>query len=691
MSLKPTRLLVAIVLFVGAFHGTASAQATAALNWNRLLLDSIKRDFARPPVHARNLFHHSAGMWDAWRAFDGTGAACFVDDHGEPVGTSLYVAREQAISVVSYRILCARFATSPGYAVMKPQYDALLAQYGVVPTDTHTVGLDPVAVGNRIAAAMLATLVNDGSNEANNFANRVYVSVNAPMIVSLGGNPDMQFPNQWQPLALTSFVDQQGNVIPGGFPAFQSPEWGGVTPFGMLTSDRTYRPRNGVSWPIWLDPGAPPQYMGTGTDNATFRKGMEIVLRWSAHLDPADGVMWDVSPGTMGDSPEPAVPSDWPSYYDAASGRPLGVGHAVNPATGLPYPANVVPRGDFTRALAEFWADGPSSETPPGHWFALLNDVRARSSDRRIGGRGAQLDPLEWDVKAYLLLGGAMHDAAVSAWSVKGAYDATRPVNSVRYMTHRGQSSNPELGSFSPLGIELVTGEVELISTASSAPGERHAHLSSFVGQIAVRTWRGPPAIANPATDVAGVGWIRGRHWYPYQRPTFVTPPFAGYVSGHSTYSRAAAETLTTLTGDAFFPGGVGEYLCVRNQFLVFEEGPSVDVRLQWATYRDAAEQSGLSRIWGGIHPPFDDMPGRAIGKQVAQRAWARAREIWNIPASCDADLDGSGITGGEDLGVMLAAWGPVLDHPAADLNGDGLVDGADLGLMLSAWGPCIH
>jgi hypothetical protein len=509
------------------------------------------------------------------------------------------------------------------------------------------------------------------------------------MIVSIGGNPDMQFPNQWQPLALTSFVDQQGNVIPGGFSAFQSPEWGGVTPFGMLTSDRTYRTRNGVSWPIWLDPGAPPQFMGT--DNATFRKGMEIVLRWSAHLDPADGVMWDVSPGTMGDSPEPAVPSDWPSYYDAASGRPLGVGHAVNPATGLPYPANVVPRGDFTRALAEFWADGPSSETPPGHWFALLNDVRARSSDRRIGGRGAQLDPLEWDVKAYLLLGGAMHDAAVSAWSVKGAYDATRPVNSVRYMTHRGQSSNPELGSFSPLGIELVTGEVELISTASSAPGERHAHLSSFVGQIAVRTWRGPPAIANPATDVAGVGWIRGRHWYPYQRPTFVTPPFAGYVSGHSTYSRAAAETLTTLTGDAFFPGGVGEYLCVRNQFLVFEEGPSVDVRLQWATYRDAAEQSGLSRIWGGIHPPFDDMPGRAIGKQVAQRAWARAREIWNIPASCDADLDGSGITGGEDLGVMLAAWGPVLDHPAADLNGDGLVDGADLGLMLSAWGPCIH
>ena len=100
MLLKPTRLLVAVALSVGAIHCSAYAQATAASNWNRLLLASIKRDFARPPVHARNLFHHSAGMWDAWRAFDGTGAACFVDDHGEPVGTSVYVAREQAISVV---------------------------------------------------------------------------------------------------------------------------------------------------------------------------------------------------------------------------------------------------------------------------------------------------------------------------------------------------------------------------------------------------------------------------------------------------------------------------------------------------------------------------------------------------------------------------------------------------------------
>jgi len=75
-------------------------------------------------------------------------------------------------------------------------------------------------------------------------------------------------------------------------------------------------------------------------------------------------------------------------------------------------------------------------------------------------------------------------------------------------------------------------------------------------------------------------------------------------TSGHSTFSRAAAEVLTLLTGDAYFPGGLGEFTARKNEFLVFEEGPSVDITLQWATYRDASDQSSLSRIWGGIHPP---------------------------------------------------------------------------------------
>ena len=126
------------------------------------------------------------------------------------------------------------------------------------------------------------------------------------------------------------------------------------------------------------------------------------------------------------------------------------------------------------------------------------------------------------------------------------------------------------------------------------------------------------------------MGWILADNWWPYQRPSFVTPPFAGYVSGHSTYSRAAAEVLTLLTGSEYFPGGMSGFDIVANEFLVFEEGPSVSMTLQWATYRDASDQCSLSRIWGGIHPPADDIPGRLIGAQIGPNAFALAESLFN-------------------------------------------------------------
>ncbi|MDH3441067.1 MAG: hypothetical protein OEM63_09965, partial [Gammaproteobacteria bacterium] len=60
------------------------------------------------------------------------------------------------------------------------------------------------------------------------------------------------------------------------------------------------------------------------------------------------------------------------------------------------------------------------------------------------------------------------------------------------------------------------------------------------------------------------------------------------------------------------------------------EEGPSVDMTLQWATYRDASDQTSLSRLWGGIHPPADDIPGRIIGEQIGLDAFSLARQYFN-------------------------------------------------------------
>ena len=107
--------------------------------------------------------------------------------------------------------------------------------------------------------------------------------------------------------------------------------------------------------------------------------------------------------------------------------------------------------------------------------------------------------------------------------------------------------------AYDPRGLPLAPGLVEVITAESSAPGERHAHLAGHRGEIAIKAWRGNPE--DPATQTGGVGWILAVDWLPYQLPTFVTPAFAGYVSGHSTFSRAAAEVLTAFTGDPVLPG----------------------------------------------------------------------------------------------------------------------------------------
>jgi hypothetical protein len=116
----------------------------------------------------------------------------------------------------------------------------------------------------------------------------------------------------------------------------------------------------------------------------------------------------------------------------------------------------------------------------------------------------------------------------------------------------------------------------------------------------------------------------------PYQRTNFVTPAFPGYISGHSTFSRSAAEVLAAITGSPFFPGGMGTFTISANTGLSFELGPSQTVQLQWGTYFDAADQAGLSRIWGGIHPPVDDFAGRRAGSQCGLAVWALVQKYFD-------------------------------------------------------------
>ncbi|MFT5423286.1 MAG: hypothetical protein ACI89L_001060 [Phycisphaerales bacterium] len=660
-----------------------NAVQSAAREWNELLLTGIRNDKARPTVHSRNLYHISAAMWDAWAAYDANAQQIFHQEKLTPPAdpAALKAAREEAITFAAYRLLVERFTDSVGNAVTIPLCNALMVSLGEDPGNTTLVGDSPAALGNRIAETIIAMGLSDGSSEQFDYANLYYTPSNEPLVPALPGNPTITDPDRWQPLALEFFVDQSGNVIPFGSLEFLGPEWGNVTPFSLTPADLTVQQRDGFDWLTYHDPGPPPLF---GSDY--YRWGNEMVAVWSSHLDPATGVMVDISPATFGNSVLPLA-GEYESYYNFLDGGDWGVGRTVNPATGLPYPPQVVPMGDYARILAEYWADGPASETPPGHWFTILNYVSDHPQfSKRFMGTGPVLDDLEWDVKSYLAMGGAMHDSAISAWGVKGYYDYIRPVSALRHLADLGQSSDDTLPHYDPNGMVLRPGLVELVTDASIVPGQRHEHLAGLenanLGKIAIYAWRGPDYIVDPMIDEAGVGWILAENWWPYQRPSFVTPPFAGYVSGHSTFSRAAAELMTLLTGDEFFPGGVGEFFCPQNEFLVFEEGPSQDITLQWATYRDASDQTSLSRIWGGIHPPADDLPGRLMGVDIGIEAFNYAVALFNLP--CPADLNGDGIADSGDIQAFISLF--LVQDIAADMNFDGIVDLGDIQAFIAAF-----
>ena len=657
----------------------AQTEPSAARSWNEVLLHAIRNDLARPTVHARNLHHWSVACYDAWAAYDSVATPFLIDVDVDPIADPVArrSAQETAMNYASYRLLWNRFLNSPGgSSTLMTFYQTFIDAGGVNSFQSTDVQDGPAALGNLIAQQVIAYGAGDGSNEANDYANQHYTPTNPDlMIESVPGNPTLVQPNRWQSINLSTFIGQSG-VPENETPPFLSPEWGSVTPFGLPDSARSlhFAP-DGWPYPVWCDQGAPPlvdlNYAEGIEDPYTW--GHSMVLRWSEHLDPIDGVMLDISPATVGNVDEALFDLDYAHYdqfYDWNEGGDASQGWDVNPATGQPYEPQIVPRGDYARVLAEFWADGPDSETPPGHWFTILNGVMDHPAfEARWMGEGEESDLFDWEVRAYFTLGGAMHDAAIAAWSHKGWYDYIRPVSAIRWMQGRGQCTDPTLPNYDVTGLPLIDGFCEMV-----APGDTDFPNAGDVDKLKVRTWMGPDHISNPYTDEAGVDWILAENWWPYQRPSFVTPPFAGYVSGHSTFSRAAAEILTAITGDPYFPGGMGEFLAPADAFLVFEEGPSQDIVLQWATYRDASDQCSLSRIWGGIHPPCDDLPGRRIGLEVAEHALNAAQAYFGSPAACPADLNTDGTRGIDDLLVILASFDGAPLQGGEDLTGDGFV-----------------
>jgi hypothetical protein len=574
---------------------------SVARRWDEALLDAIRRALPNPPVHARNLYHTSAAMWDAWAAYDPHASGVFTTEKDSASDVS--AARNEAISYAAYRVLNERYIKAVGAEQSLSEFDDLMDALCYPLDVTTTDGTSPAAVGNRIAQAVIAYGKTDGSNESGGYGDPAYKPVNAPLVVA-GSGTTMADPNRWQPLQIEHMISQNGIPVTNGVQQNIGPHWGGVKGFALP-------PVGGGDQPP-LDPGPQPR-LGDPTTDQAFKDQVVEVIRDSSLLDPSSDATIDISPGARGAND---------------LGTNDGHGHPVNPVTGQAYPPDVVKQADFVRVMAEFWADGPKSETPPGHWNVLANLVSDEMSPNlRIGGTGPSLDRLQWDVKTYLALNAAVHDAAIAAWGAKGYYDGPRPISMIRYMGGLGQSSDPGLPSYNRDGLPLVPGLIALITKTDTAPAGPMAALAGHEGQIAIRAWAGNPK--DPKTQVGGVKWILATRWIPYQLPTFVTPSFSGYFSGHSTFSRAAAEVLTGITGSEYFPGGLSGYT-IKAGSLKFEAGPTADIRLEWATYYDASDQAGQSRLYGGIHVLADDLTGRRVGSECGKAAWTLAQRYYN-------------------------------------------------------------
>jgi uncharacterized protein DUF6851/vanadium-dependent haloperoxidase-like protein len=221
---------------------------------------------------------------------------------------------------------------------------------------------------------------------------------------------------------------------------------------------------------------------------------------------------------------------------------------------------------DEQKMIAEYWADGPRSELPPGHWNLFAQFVARRDH------HGNQAHGLEQDVKLFFALTNAISDAGCCAWDNKRAFNSVRPITAIRRL---------------------------------------------FVGQ-SVRAWAGP---------YQGTKMIDGAAWFPYQPTTFPTPPFPEYSSGHSNFSAAGAEILRLFTGSDRFGGSVT--LQAGSSRVEPGAVPRHDLTLSWGTFSNAANQAGLSRRFGGIHFEQGDLDARATGRIAARKVWQKARNYW--------------------------------------------------------------
>lgn len=276
------------------------------------------------------------------------------------------------------------------------------------------------------------------------------------------------------------------------------------------------------------------------------------------------------SDAVIGGTPHAA--GDEIAVSQALIGEVIDAGFIAQAMAVIDYSAKLTDEG---KIIAEFWEDGGGTAYPPGTFMAFAHFVSARDDHG-----------IDDDATLFLAMSNAMLDAGIATWQAKVHYDYVRPVRAIRDLG--------ELGLIGAPGVDENTGETGHV-------------IEAFGGFDADGTGRGTQTIL-------------AENFIPFQRPgADPSPPFGEYTSGHSAFSAAGAAVLRQFTGsDAF-----GASVTFAPDTIQFEAGvPSEEVVLAWESFTAAADEAGLSRLYGGIHFPEGDLNGRLLGEHAGTSAF---------------------------------------------------------------------
>ena len=529
-------ILALLVLLVSAgctrtevLQVPVSEEASVVVRWNEAMLAAIRSNPPSPTVISYKLYLVHEAMFDAWSLYDGAAVPTVVLDPAlrRPSSEHSDANKAAAVSQAAYHMLIRLF---PDYEHDTHAFSNLLHRLGYEAVDAADA--TPAGTGFRAAQAVIASRADDGSNAENDYTD--VTSSRYPYLFEALNSADPEAnnapghsgfdPNHWQPLRVPTgeVVSEDGfPLIDPADPAsyhdqtFVTPHWGAVTPFALTSGDQ-FRP-------------PPPPQMGssapytdalgqTMTNDEAYRKQFNQVLEYSANLT------------------------------------------------------------DYHKCIAEYWADGPRTETPPGHWNALAHGISQR--DRHT---------LDDDVKLYFALNGAIFDASIAAWEAKRAYDFVRPASALRHL-YAGQMITAWGGP--GLGTQTILGDTW-----------RPYQSLTFVTPAFPEYASGHSTFSAAAADV-----------------------LTRYTGSDRFYDGV------TVLQDDFNGDGIPDLL---GQYLVpvggnrFEASPSEVVVLQWETFQDAADEAAISRLYGGIHVQDGDRHGRVMGKQIGAQAYALSERYW--------------------------------------------------------------